>query len=72
MELDKGLADAGVPSHWLVYFTAADLDASVAKIGESPGAAVMVPPTEIPAGRFAVAHDPQHAMFALFEGEVDD
>jgi predicted enzyme related to lactoylglutathione lyase len=72
MELEKGLADAGVPSHWLVYFTSADLDASVAKVGDYPGAKVMVPPTEIPAGRFAVAHDPQGAMFALFEGDVDD
>ena len=72
MVLEEGLADAGVPSHWLVYFTVADLDQAVAKIGEHPGANVMVPPTEIPAGRFAVAHDPQHAMFAVFEGEVDD
>ena len=71
MELEKGLADAGVPSHWLVYFTTADLDASVERIGEL-GGKVMVSPTEIPAGRFAVAHDPQHAIFALFEGVVDD
>jgi predicted enzyme related to lactoylglutathione lyase len=26
----------------------------------------------IPAGRFAIARDPQGAVFALFEGEIDD
>ena len=71
MPLPDRQAQAGVPSHWLAYFTIADLDASVARIGEL-GGEVMVSPTPIPAGRFAVARDPQGAVFALFEGEVDD
>ena len=33
---------------------------------------VMVPPMRIQSGRIAVAQDPQGAVFALFEGEVDD
>lgn len=61
----------GMPSHWLAYFVADDLDASAQKIGEL-GGQVMVPPTPIPSGRFAVAQDPQGAFFALFEGELDD
>lgn len=66
-----GLApDAGAPSHWLVYFTAAELDGSVARI-EELGGRIIVPPMPIPSGRIAVAQDPQAATFALFEGEVD-
>lgn len=62
--------DAGAPPHWLSYFTTTDLDASVAKIGDT-GGAIFVEPMEIEAGRIAVAADPQGAVFALFEGEVD-
>jgi uncharacterized protein len=54
-----------------VYFTTTDVDASVARIGEL-GGQVMVGPMAIGAGRIAVAQDPQAAVFALFEGEVDD
>jgi predicted enzyme related to lactoylglutathione lyase len=59
------------PPQWLVYFTSADLDASAAKIGEL-GGRVGTGPLPIPAGRFVVASDPQGAVFALFEGRVDD
>lgn len=62
--------EAGAPSHWLVYFTTADLDRSVAQIPELDGT-VLVPPTAIQSGRIAVALDPQGAAFALFEGDVD-
>ena len=60
-----------IPSHWLAYFTTADLDASVAQVREL-GGGVTIGPVPIPAGRFAVATDPQGAGFALVEGEVDD
>lgn len=60
-----------IPSHWLAYFTTADLDASVVQVREL-GGGVTVGPVPIPAGRFAVATDPQGAGFALFEGDVDD
>lgn len=71
--LNAGMMPApdGVPAHWLVYFTVADLDASIAQIGDT-GGTVTVGPVPIPAGRFAVAMDPQGAVFALFEGDVDD
>jgi uncharacterized protein len=58
------------PSHWLVYFTVQDADAAAERIGEL-GGEVLLAPLPIPAGRIAVARDPQGAVFALFEGEVD-
>lgn len=59
------------PSHWLVYFTVESLDAAASTIAELTGS-VIVPPTVIPGGgRFLVASDPQGAVFALFEGQVD-
>ena len=61
--------DSG-PPHWLAYFTVEDLEAACARVGER-GGRVVLPPTEIPAGRIAVAHDPQGAHFAFWEGEVD-
>ena len=60
----------GAPSHWLVYFTTDDLDAAAERIQEL-GGRVVVGPMSIPAGRIAVALDPQGATFALFEGRVD-
>lgn len=57
---------AEVPSHWLTYFSVADTDASVAKLTEL-GGSVMVPPTDIPPGRFAVVADPQGAVFGLIK-----
>ena len=60
------------PPHWLVYFTAEDLDAAAGSIGEL-GGTVMVPPTSVPPeGRILVARDPQGAVFGLFEGRTDD
>jgi uncharacterized protein len=58
------------PPHWLVYFTAADLDAAAEVIAHE-GGAVVTPPMVIQSGRILVARDPQGAYFALFEGEVD-
>jgi predicted enzyme related to lactoylglutathione lyase len=83
MPMPDEQAQAGVPSHWIVYFTTTDLDESVAKI-EELGGQILLPPLDIPGvssspdaepeaggGRIAVAHDPQGAVFALFEGHVD-
>jgi predicted enzyme related to lactoylglutathione lyase len=60
-----------IPSHWIAYFTTADIDASVVKIREL-GGGVTTGPLPIPSGQIAVATDPQGASFALFEGAVDD
>ena len=56
-----------VPSYWMPYFMAVDLDASTAK-AESLGGAVMVGPNTIPdGGRFVILQDPQKATFALYQ-----
>jgi predicted enzyme related to lactoylglutathione lyase len=58
---------AHIPSYWMPYFQVANTDASVAKVKEL-GGSIMVPPQDIPnTGRFAIASDPQGAMFAVFQ-----
>jgi len=42
-----------------------------ARIGEL-GGEVLLGPMDVPAGRICAAHDPQGAIFSVFEGEVDD
>lgn len=39
--------------------------------GESLDGKVIVPPMDVPAGRFAIVADPQGASFALFEGKLN-
>ncbi len=61
---------AEVPPHWGVYFAVADCDLAVQQITEL-GGSVMMGPTDIEPGRFAVALDPVGAPFnvlALKEG----
>jgi uncharacterized protein len=59
-----------MPAAWNVYFVADDLEAAVAVATEA-GGGIMLPPREVPAGRFAVLRDPQGAVFALFTGKLD-
>jgi hypothetical protein len=61
----------GTPPFWLVYFATADIDASVAKISEL-GGTVLAPSTDIGIAKIAVAADPQGAVFALYDGRLDD
>jgi predicted enzyme related to lactoylglutathione lyase len=53
-----------VPPHWMVYFAVDDIDAAAARV-EELGGRVAVPPTDTPAGRFAVVNDPQGAVFSI-------
>jgi predicted enzyme related to lactoylglutathione lyase len=55
-----------VPSYWLVYFGVDDTDATVSK-ATGLGAGALVPPTDIPPGRFAVLMDPSGATFAVIK-----
>ncbi|MEA2420363.1 MAG: uncharacterized protein QOE60_2569 [Thermoleophilaceae bacterium] len=64
-------AEAGAPSHWLVYFGSDDLDDDAQRIREL-GGTVIVEPMDVPDGRILVAMDPQGAVFALVSGEFDD
>lgn len=60
-----------VPPHWLTYFAVDDIDAATSAISGN-GGDVVAGPMEIPAGKLAVASDPQGAMFGVFSGELDD
>jgi len=53
-----------VPAYWAVYFAVDDTDATVDK-ATGLGGSVMVPPTDIPAGRFSIVNDPHGAMFTV-------
>lgn len=55
---------AEVPPHWLAYFAVEDADAGAAEATRL-GGQVMVPPTDIPPGRFAVLGDPAGAVFGI-------
>ena len=55
---------AEVPSHWMVYFAVADTDATVKQVGEL-GGSVMMGPTDIEPGRFAIVADPAGAVFSV-------
>jgi predicted enzyme related to lactoylglutathione lyase len=57
---------AAVPPYWLTYFTVADTDSTVKKAQEL-GATVIVQPTKIPQGVFAVLTDPAGATFAVIK-----
>ncbi len=59
---ERGVPDE-IPAHWQVYFAVEDTDATVAQATER-GGSVMVPPMEVPAGRFAILVDPHGASFA--------
>lgn len=56
----------GTPNHWHVYFMVAGADAAAAKADEL-GGSVLVAPFDTPAGRMAVLHDPQGAMFSIMQ-----
>ncbi|MBT8337423.1 MAG: VOC family protein, partial [Gemmatimonadetes bacterium] len=56
---------ADVPPYWNVYFAVEDVSDSCAK-AESLGATVVVPPTTIPMGTFALVADPRGAHFTLW------
>jgi predicted enzyme related to lactoylglutathione lyase len=66
MEMDAEHFPAEVPPHWAVYFGTDDAAASVAKVAEL-GGTVVVPPTPIPVGVFAVCQDPQGGFFSLVQ-----
>jgi predicted enzyme related to lactoylglutathione lyase len=55
---------ASVPAHWGVYFTVEDTDATVARLVALGGSVIMAP-SDIEPGRFALAADPTGAMFSV-------
>jgi hypothetical protein len=61
---------AEVPSYWGVYFAVTDTDTAVARATEL-GATVLMPPTDIEPGRFAVLTDPVGATFNVIALSAD-
>jgi predicted enzyme related to lactoylglutathione lyase len=59
------LRQQGVPTHWLAYVSVADTDAACQKV-QQLGGKVLVAPTDMEPGRFAVIADPSGAVLALF------
>jgi predicted enzyme related to lactoylglutathione lyase len=55
---------AEVPSHWLVYFSVEDVDASH-RTAVDAGATELLGPHDFPGGRFAILADPEGAAFGL-------
>ena len=66
MQMDDEHFPPETPPNWTVYFAVADCAASVSKIGDL-GGKVVVPPTQIPVGTFAVCQDPQGAFFSIIQ-----
>ena len=63
MEMNT-MVPAEVPSHWMVYFMVADVDAS-AQLAKQGGAQELAAPQDFPGGRFAILMDPQGAAFGV-------
>ncbi len=61
----------GTPPFWLVYFAVEDIDDAVARVTEL-GGAVLAPPTDIGIAKIAIVTDAQGAVFALYDGRLDD
>jgi uncharacterized protein len=61
----------GTPPFWLVYFATADIEQSLAKVSDL-GGNVLAPTTDIGIAKIAVVQDPQGAVFALYDGHLDD
>jgi uncharacterized protein len=60
----------GEPPNWLIYFTVDSVDEAVEHVRGS-GGEVLAGPVDATVGRIAVVRDPQGAMFAIYEGDVD-
>lgn len=60
------MVPAEVPSHWMVYFSVPDVDASC-KQATAAGAGELAAPQDFPGGRFAIVRDPQGAAFGLLK-----
>ena len=60
-----------LPTPWLVYFAVDNTDAAVEK-ATATGGSVIIPPMDIPPGRFSVLSDPQGAVFAVMTSNSDN
>jgi len=63
MEMNE-MVPKEVPSYWMVYFGADDVDTAHKKAVDL-GGREMLPPQDFPGGRFSILMDPQGAAFGL-------
>lgn len=69
MTLPEEVRAQGARPGWMGYVSVPDVDAAARQVGEA-GGTIHRAPAHIPGiGRFAVAADPQGAVFVLFRGE---
>jgi uncharacterized protein len=66
----RPLNQPGPPPHWLVYFGVEDLDSALARV-EELGGTVHAGPIDIQIAKIAVVADPQGAVLALYDGELE-
>jgi predicted enzyme related to lactoylglutathione lyase len=67
--VDEGGAEA--PGYWVAYFGVESCGETATKAAEL-GGAVLIEPTDIPAGQLAALSDPQGATFGVVSGEMDE
>jgi predicted enzyme related to lactoylglutathione lyase len=63
--------EQGLPPYWVPYIGAPSADERLAQ-AEKLGGGGLMPPMDVPAGRFAALRDPQGAVFCVFQGGYDD
>lgn len=61
---------AGIPPYWVPYFAVESLEATFGR-GSELGGEKAFGPIEFPAGRIGALRDPQGAIFAIWEGELE-
>lgn len=72
MRIDADMAAQGARPMWLGYIGVDDVDAAAAEIARR-GGAIHIAPRDIPdVGRFAMAADPQGALFYVMRGASDE
>lgn len=64
VQMNEQWGDA--PPHWRPYFSVADADATAAKAA-GDGGEILVPPMDIPQGRFCVLRDPDGGVFTAIQ-----
>ncbi|HEY3189993.1 MAG TPA: VOC family protein [Solirubrobacteraceae bacterium] len=64
-------AQPGQPASWIPYFAVDGLDGAISATTDG-GGEILAGPIPMPQGKIAVLRDPQGAVFALWEGELDD
>ena len=69
--LSRQEEQAGMSPYWFPYFAVESLEATF-RCAEELGGATLFGPIEFPAGRIGGLRDPQGAVFAIWEGELED